>query len=261
MSNRTKFIFHIGIPGLVSDLLSEVVQFECVNSRGNTKFFSTRDYRSSLRSWINDKASLTYVVADVSEEIIALKRRLSKYGTVIASQHAMLGSIEQVFGSDQMLPFAEKRVSQLSNMFHEFDLELHVALSSYLDVAQVLTQKGAPISDTTAFLRSPKHWCDLIKRIAQACPDRKIVVWDLDDPRWALPAFAQSVCGLGPEEISSDFQEFISDAARHRYALKKAFSWECEMSEQEGTALQKFYLDDLEKIGKLKNVVLMVGDD
>ena len=242
---------------MVSDLLPEAMQSECVRKKRGTTILSAKDYRDVLRSWVNDKSSLSYASADLSEEMSALKGRLSKHQRVIASQHAMLGSIEQFFSSDRLLPLAEKRASQLSNLLHEFDLELHIALSSQLDVAQTLARKGVSRSDAVEFLRSPRAWYDLIRRLAHACPDRSIVIWNLDDPIWGVPAFAGSLCDLGRDEIDDDLQDYLLNAAQREYALRRAFSWEHELPEETLVALREFYLDDLEKISGLENVMLL----
>ncbi|MDX2416574.1 MAG: hypothetical protein QNK19_03840 [Xanthomonadales bacterium] len=257
MSEQTVLKFHIGIPGLVSDLLPEVAQSESMKNKKGTYFLSPRDYRNALRSWVNDKSNLNYVGAELSPEVSALKKRLQSADLAIASQNSMLGSMEQTVSPTRTLPLAEKRIAQLSNLLPEFDLEFHVAIASPLDVAHTLARKGGVRNDAIEFLRSPQPWHALIKRLVHACPDRQFFVWNLDDLLWSIPEFACSFFDLEPDEIDADIKEIISDAAKREYALNEMFSWEQEIPEQTVVVLRDFYTDDLQKIGVLKNVTLM----
>lgn len=256
MISRPKINFHIGLPKIAANLIHETAFGKRSVRRQDSKVITNSEYRQLIRPFVNDRSTISQPRGFTSSNLEKLKTELCSMEQVIASQHSLMGSPEHVIRADQMLPLASKRLANLSGVFHEFEMTFHVALRSQLSTALMFFREAKFSQQAAHFLDSPAQWFTLLELLSRACPNRQFVVWDFEDEILAAKPFVSEIFDLAPDDLHDAGYAQIREAIQPEVALRKIFSFEENLSNEERTEHKKFYQDDLNRINALPNVTV-----
>lgn len=252
------FNLHIGVPGVIPDLLHTVVRSGVVKANKDPQILSRKLWQKHYRSLINAKQreTLQNVVSwNVAEAIFS---EMSMKGPIAGSQHAILGKMEDCFLNERAFPQTEARIEKLKKLFSATPIVYHLTIQSQFDYL------------LTAYLRDPKKlnsaenffipsWAQLVERIKLADPASKVFVWDLEQPSRVLLFFLISLLDITGEDQIITLKELL------KKELSTHFSY---ASGQEipdflralSHRLDDQYEHDLEAIGRLTGVSLTLSD-
>jgi len=186
------FNFHVGIPGIVPDLLHSIVKAGILNGKNSPSILPSKLWQEQFRGLVNTKqkrAVFDVAAWGAAEAIIA---DLSAFGTVAVSQHALLGCPEDCFLKRKVLPYTDARIARTSELFAAVPLAFHLTISSQFDYLCTIMNR---LPEGKAFSQPSivPSWSELVLRIRAAAPDRQIVVWDFEKPEKAALAFLISL--------------------------------------------------------------------
>lgn len=252
------FNLHIGIPGVIPDLLHTAVRVSVVKANKDPQILSRKLWQKHYRSLINAKQreTLQNVVSwNVAEAIFS---EMSMNGPIAGSQHAILGRMEDCFLNERAFPQAEARIENLKKIFSATPIAYHLAIQSQFDylLAAYLRDPKKLNSAETFFIPS---WAQLVERIKLADPASRVFVWDLEQPSKILLSFLISLLDITDEDQIIALKEF----------LKKEFSSHFPYAGGQevpdflralSPRLDDQYEQDLEAIGRLSSVSLSLSD-
>lgn len=182
------FSLHVGIPRVVPDLLHFIASAGLLKNQPGVHILPKRGYQTKLRRYVNAKGMLIHADIDGFRDTTEFIRDLSRFDLVAISQHALLGAPEEVFVSGKILPRAEARLAKISELLGDRRTIIHVAVTSQFEYLSGM----AATADEEVFaaaLNKVPSWSELVRRLRSACPERELVVWDFEQPRFAALAF------------------------------------------------------------------------
>lgn len=182
------FNLHVGIPGIVPDLLHSVVLAGLLKRDGAPAVLSRKLWQEQFRGLVNAKRTKAAFDVAAWRAVEATIADLSTHGAVAVSQHALLGGPEDCFLKRKVLPYTDDRIAQVSEIFAAVPLTFHLTISSQFDY---LHTTMLPLSAGKA-LPQPgivPSWSALVRRIRAAAPDRPLIVWDFERPEKVALAF------------------------------------------------------------------------
>lgn len=250
------FNFHIGLPGLASDLLSSVSQADVFKTGATARVMPQERWREQFRGLVNTEG------ADPTSKIKAVRTAeraiadWAKDGAVAISQHALLGAPEDCFLKEKPLPHADARIERVSELFASVPLTFHIAVQNQLDYL-LAAMNRRPESRIAQKLRTIPSWSQLALRIKMAAPGRQIIVWDMEQPNKTTLAFAISML-----DVSDSASIIIQNWPRARIMTQSnqmAGNLETQgLSSDLVDRLDAQYDLDLEEISQIEGVSLVL---
>ena len=252
------FNFHVGIPGIVPDLLNSIVQAGILKGDSSPSILSQELWQEQFRSLVNTKqleALLNVAARRTAEATVA---DLSALGSVAISQHALLGTPEDCFLKHKVLPYADARIARVSDIFAAVPLTVHLTIFSqfdYLHTAMNRLPKGKAFPQPSIV----PSWSKLVQRIKVAAPDRQIMVWDFENPEKIALAFM--ICLLDTKDDG-----LIDAIATHLSVTIKRPEPAINSPEISGVSHEMIdrmdaqYDFDLEEINRIEGVSLILPD-
>ncbi|MEE4188549.1 MAG: hypothetical protein V2I76_08910 [Roseobacter sp.] len=256
MTRRNHVNFHIGAPRIADRLVENTAGTQAVRSDKDIRVLKKVEYQQYFRSLVNGSSKVSELQTDETEELNVFCEGLSAYNTVVASQHAMMGHPKQAFRQFKILPDAENRIERLCGLFPEATVDLHLVISpqeEYLlqtqtnDVTRLSFEKGLP------------SWFDLAFRIRNACPDRRLIIWDFSKPTAIALPFVMTMFSLDEGKM-----EFIKKPIHEDLTLQETLSKVVQIegvSQELSAALDAQYSDDLTNIETLPDTVVIRSQD
>lgn len=182
------FNLHVGLPRIFPELLQTVAKTKLIERRSEIRILQTSVYQKRLRGLVNLREKKESTDSDPNPSIEAFISRLARYKTVAMSQHALLGPPEDIVHRGKLLPKAEGRLLRLSNIFANYPITIHIAITSQRDylskrVESSVSEKAFALEDGVP------SWTDLVVRLKTVVPGSQIVVWDVHKPRLTVLAF------------------------------------------------------------------------
>jgi hypothetical protein len=247
--------FHIGAPRIASRIIQSLSKVKAVSETAYLQFLTPKAYKEHLRAHVNASSDMLQLAAGDRDAEEAFYRRLTRSELLVASQPAMMGHPRDVFREGLILPGAEERVARLSQLFTDQRLDLHLAITNQADYIRIL-QGDIDMEDVVQSLHDgTPSWHELIERLRRACPERRILVWDFEEPaRIALP-FAMTMLSVD-EALIGEMREPIAEAIRVT-ALMPRILQRNVVPEDFLEELDAQYEDDLTAIEAMENMVLI----
>lgn len=252
------FNLHVGIPGIVPDLLHSVVHAGLLKIDDAPAVLSRQLWQKQFRGLVNAKRKNAALDAAAWRWTEAAISDLSAYDTVAVSQHALLGGPEDCFLKPKVLPYTDARIARVSEIFAAVPLTFHLTIQSQFDYLHATMARLLASSDSLQRGIVPS-WSGLVRRIRAAAPDRKIVVWDFEQPEKVALAFM--VCLLEVHDTA-----LIKALEAHLYATLKRPGSPIGSNDIPGMPqemidrLDAQYDLDLQDLGKIEGVSLIVPD-
>ena len=247
--------FHIGTPRIASRVIQNLSKMKSVSGTGYLQFLSPKAYKDHLRAHVNGSEDMVQMAAQNAEAEAAFFRRLTRSELLVASQPAMMGHPRDVFRQGLILPGAEDRVSRLSTLFAGQALDLHLTITNQADYIRMLQGDIAMEPLVEGLHDATPSWHELVLRLRKACPERRILVWDFEEPaRIALP-FAMTMLSFD-EALMEELREPVAEAIRVTALLPKILQ-RTVVPEEFLEELDAQYDDDLTAIEGIDNVVLI----
>lgn len=194
------FNLHVGIPGIVPDLLHSVVYAGLLRRDGAPAVLSRKLWQEQFRGLVNAKRTKAIFDAAAWRATKATITDLSAHGAVAVSQHALLGGPEDCFLKRKVLPYTDARIARVSEIFADVPLTFHLTIQSQFDYLHN-TMNRLPEGKTIPLPGIvPPSWSGLVQRIKAAAPERQIIVWDFEKPEKVALAFL--ICLLDTKDAA-----------------------------------------------------------
>jgi hypothetical protein len=249
------FNLHVGIPGIVPDLLNSIVQAGILKGDSSPSILSRKLWQEQFRNLINAKqkeAQFNVAAWRTTEATIA---DLSALGPVAVSQHALLGRPEDCFLKRKVLPYTDARIARISDLFAAVPLTIHLTISSQFDYLHT-TMNRLPKGKTFPQPSIVPSWSELVRRIKGAAPDRQILVWDFESPEKIALAFMIFLLDTKDEELIDAIDAHLSvTIKRPETAINSP-----EIPHEMINRMDAQYDFDLEAINQIEGVSLILSD-
>ena len=182
------FNLHIGTPGIIPNMVHSVEQANLLEGCSDVQILSQKTWQEQFRGLVNrDQNKASFSATDwraVEEKVVDL----SNQGPVALSQHALMGRIEDCFIKRKMLPYADKRLGRLTEIFANVPVTLHLTIQNQFDYLQAAVNR-LPEGKSFPEPRVVPSWSELVRRIKAAAPGTKVVVWEFDKPEEVALSF------------------------------------------------------------------------
>ena len=208
MVSSSMFNMHLGVPGVFPDLLHSIAKAGMLRSSERPYVLPRKLFQQKLRGMINatmTEASVNVMAWRAAKTFVS---ELSNQGTVVISQHAMLGNPESSF-KKKVLPYAEARVLRITDIFAAVPLTFHLTITNQFDYLQA-TMESWGEGQVFPTPRNVPSWADLVRRMKAAAPDRQIIVWDFERPEIVALAFAISMLNTTDNSLIKDLKQHMS---------------------------------------------------
>lgn len=202
---RKMINFHIGAPRIGAELLQAMTAASTLTTLPDKLIFPQASYRNSIRTLVNTRRSADSM-EDNWEDAQTLIASLTHYDTVAISQHALLGTPQEIISSPRILPRAAGRIATLSSLFEGHPLTFHLAITNQVDYISTALGAGARAAIASGMTLS---WFDLISQLKAAAPERPIIVWDFERPRDVALAFVVAMLDAPEDAFIEDARKLI----------------------------------------------------
>lgn len=247
------FNFHVGLPGVASELLHSCAQVDEVKSNRFFSIVPQRTWRNNFRGFLSSDGGVNSGAGggDIIED-------LSRFGSVAISQHAILGVQKDCFLGEVVLPKSETKIARVSELFKDFPLTFHLTIVSqfeYLISSLGRGGVGNPLLDS----KSVPSWANLVKRLSLAVPNRHIVVWDFESPKKISLDFLLRMIGTKDEFVFGALSDHLDSAFPSTQGIIDVSQYP-SYTDEYIYLLDRQYDLDLDAISKIENVSLMRSD-
>lgn len=189
------FNLHIGIPGIIPDLLHSIERSKVFAGIQSPKILSRKLWQDNFRGLINSPArEVNSELQNWTNSQVELFQ-IFECESFAASQHALLGGVEDCFQKNRTLPYSDLRVARVSEIFDLVPLTFHLTIQSQFEYFNASTLRLSK-NKTPLDIRGIPSWSQLVKRIKAAAPERNIVVWDFEDHQKAILPFVISLLDI-----------------------------------------------------------------
>lgn len=196
-------------------------------------------------------------VANSSEEFQQALQQINRFNHVAISQHAILGTSPDLFKYKNTLTRARKRVENLSEIFVDRKINIHLAIAPQSDcLMSVLGDDEQFIAENDADIRLPS-WAALTTNIRRACPDAEITVWDFDSPEKVRVDFLASMLNVAPEYIDALTEAHLDTSSCQELTQAKLLQRIIQIDEELQLRLDSQYEKDLQAIAGMPNIKLV----
>lgn len=250
------FNLHIGIPGVVPDLLHSITQAGILNTDGAPKILSREVWHSQFRGIVNANRNDTISNSKSWNAAKMTIADLSAYRCVAASQHALLGKAKDCFLKNRVLPYTEERIKRVSQVFATVPVTYHLTIQCQIDYLNATIQR-TPEHGVFSELRIIPSWAQLVSRIRAADPHSQIVVWDFERPDKMALAFLICLLDFYENTRIEVIYEYLAKR-RNLLSILPVDYGVSNMSPDLTDRLDSQYECDLEVIGGMEDVSLML---
>lgn len=249
---------HVGVCRVAVDVV-ESVSDDLVSLllESSTRIFSKREFVRSLRTVVNTPRTELMSVANTSQEFQGALQQINRFNHVVISQHAILGTSPELFKYKNTLPRAKKRVENLSEMFADRKISIHLAIAPQSDcLMSVLGDDEHFLAKHDADIRIPS-WASLATNVRRACPKAEITVWDFDRPEKIRIGFLASMLNVAPEYIDALTEAHLDMSSCQELAQAKLLHRIIKLDEALLLRLDSQYEEDLQAISEIPNITLV----
>lgn len=250
------FNLHIGIPGVVPDLLHSIVQAGILNTDEAPQILSRKLWQDQFRRLVNANRTDTILASEswrIAEMTIA---DLSTCRSCAASQHAVLGKAEDCFLKNKVLPYTEQRIKRVSQIFATVPVTYHLTIQCQIDYISAAMQRTPP-HGVWAEPRIIPSWAELVSRIRAADPRSQIVVWDFERPDKMALAFLTTLLDVYESTLIEAIYEHLLKTRNMLPVLPVDYAT-LEMSSDVMDRLDLQYEIDLNAIAGIAGVSLIL---
>lgn len=249
------FNLHVGMPGIVPDLLESIVQAGILRGDSSPSVLSLELWQEHFRNLVNAKQKEAHLNVAAWHKTEAAIADMSARGSVAISQHALLGPPEDCFLKRKVLPYADARIARVSNIFAAAPLTVHLTMSCQFDYLHKVMHR-LPKEKVFAQQSIVPSWSDLVRRIKAAAPDRQIMVWDFENPEKIALAFMVCLLDTKDEGLIDAIDAYLSvTIKRPNFAIKSP-----EIPHEMVDRMDAQYDFDLEEINQIEGVSLILPD-
>jgi len=237
--------------------------FECLSDHmikvlltTSTKTISRQEYVKDFRPTMvaSDKLGL---LQGLIEPLLKDHEALDRFQHIVLSEHALLGPIDDMLTKKTMFPKAKRRVQNIERAFSDRTLRLHLAIAPQAQcwTALLADDDFTPGSKTDTM---PVHsWADLAARVANACPEAEITVWDFERPEEIMLPFLADLLEIDIELIDDRTRANLQDRACQPLKNAKLLSKIVQLEEGLQMRMDAQYELDLNTIDAMPNVSLI----
>jgi len=251
------FNLHIGLPGILPNLIHTVAQVEALADEGSSCIISRELWQNQFSKLLNSKQSeFALNVAALRESKDTLAKLTLAHPTIAASQHDLLGSAKGCFINKKALPFTEARIERLLSIFSSVPLVLHLSIHSQFDyfkesVSQMEIGNALP----QPFIIP--SWFELVQRIKETAPSTPIVVWDFERPERVVLEFSVSLLCISDHRAINAISQSLQDEVRRTSKVPLVTRNDCELPCKVIAQMDKQYEFDLNSISRMEGVSLI----
>jgi hypothetical protein len=243
--------FHIGAPRIGAELLHAVAVAPSLKTHPRLFILPQASYWDNFRTLVNTRKSTDPKDSrwyDAERQI----RSLAQYGIVAVSQHAALGTHNELISSQRGLARAAARIAAISLLFNDSSLTLHFIIASQVGYLNwtLGSEARATISAGTTF-----SWSDIIGSLKAAAPERPFVVWDFAKPKDVALSFVAEMLGTLDNEFLTEAHHLIE--TNHSYQNYSNMKHDWAGLEDSIARLDEQYETDLNTIAEMEGVALI----
>lgn len=208
------FNFHIGLPGIASELLNSVYDEGFLTGVNGHYIMPKKLWKERFRSLVNVSPRKTICDTGAWLETAAIVSDLSKYESVAISRHSFLGKPEDCFSELGALPKTTARISRISDVFSSIPLTFHLTISPQFEYLYSVTRNSTEIDSAPTNGMVPS-WADLVHRIKASAPHRRILVWDFEQPEKVALPFLISLIGIENSYFVDKLREHLGGSLKY----------------------------------------------
>lgn len=252
---------HVGVCRVAVDVVESVSDdLISVLLESSTRIFSKREFVRSLRTVVNAPRAELMSLANGSQEFQRALQQINGFNHVVISQHAILGTAPELFKYKNTLPRAKKRVENLSEMFADREISIHLAIAPQSDcLMSVLSDDEHFLAKHDADIRVPS-WASLATNIRRGCPEAKITVWDFDKPEEIRIRFLASMLNVAPEYVDALTEAHLDMSSCQELKQAKLLHRIVKLDEALQLRLDSQYEKDLQDISEISDITLITSD-
>lgn len=228
---------------------------QLVRSAPHVEMLGQKDYKKYFRHLVNGSNDILTLATQDGRAQASFIGQLRGAELLVASQPGLMGHPRDVFKEGLILPDAEQRVARLSQIFHDKDLDLHLAITHQADYLRALQGDIALTKVLGGFQDGVPSWYEFATRLRRACPDRRLLVWDFEAPDKIALAFAMTMLSVD-EALLPELKDPVSEALRVRALLPRIMDPNA-VPEAMMAQLDAQYEEDLNGLDQLENTVLI----
>lgn len=205
------FNLHVGLPGIAAEVMQHPQLGIILGKKFGSRVVQPEVWRANFRTAVNNgegDSRSTRLTWELAKDTV---KELSDIKATAISQPAMLGRSGDCFIRHKPLPNTFDRISHVSSIFGKSPLTIHLTVASQFDYLKMAMERSQKVHPFTVPKIVPS-WSELVLRIKDAAPDRKIVVWDFEQPRKTIVAFVVNMLDLVDEEAVGRIYKWISSS-------------------------------------------------
>lgn len=260
VSHKPHINFHIGAPRIADGLIKHAVATKLFRSDRQVRVLKTGEFQKYLRPFINGSGANPGFSESLSKDTTDFWEQLSRYKTVVASQHAMMGHPKEVVKNGLLLPNAHKRVEKLSAFFDSTSMDIHLAI---LDQTQYLSKLPASnITNNTAKLHTSESlpsWFELVSRIRNSCPNNRLIIWDFSNPTAIALPFVMTILNLDEVKLEK-MKKPVADYFRQKSIMARIVQGN-DLDNNFCYKLDEQFENDLDNLETLENTIIVRSED
>jgi hypothetical protein len=249
----TTFNFHIGLPRVGADILHSVARSSLLKSSVDRHVVAPSHHREVFRGLINRGRTKGGSDTEAHKKAKFFLHSLSAYQSVAFSQHALLGTRDEIISSPMVMLRAAARVARLSDLFGKKDLSLHLTVTN--QVEYLLSAMGPRAEGVLRSTEVPS-WSALVTKLRAAAADRPIVVWDFEQPNEVALSFVVSMLNLNHEAIIDGARTLVKQTLAAQSSNNDLIGLHDLTVEMDAR-----YDNDLAAIERIAGVSLIRGDN
>jgi hypothetical protein len=250
--------FHIGAPRIAPRIVQALSKAKSVRNAPFLEILRPKDYKNYLRHLVNGSNDILTLATQNGRAQATFLERLSQRELLVASQSAMMAHPRDVYKDGVILPGAEARVARLSHIFAETEMDLHLTITHPADYLRALQGDVEPAKLLDAFSAAVPSWHEFAIRLRDACPNRRLLVWDFEAPDRIALAFAMTMVSFD-EEMSGSLRAPVAEAIRVSTLMPKILDRNL-VPEGLLVQLDARYEEDLTALDNMENTVLIRSD-
>jgi len=221
----------------------------------STKAITRHEYVEHFRATITASDKLGLLQGAV-EPVLKDKKALDGFTHIIISEHAILGTVSDMFTKKTMFPKAKRRTQNLDNAFSDRELNLHLAIAPQAECWTYFLADD-DISSGPSDRAVPVHsWADLVSRIKTACPRANLTVWNFEQPHQVMLPFLTALLDIDVDLIDPQTRKAVSQEACLQLKSAGLLTRIVEIDEELQTRMDAQYELDLIRIAALSKVIL-----
>jgi hypothetical protein len=199
---------HIGLPGLLTDLLRSVGESTALSSREDLLIVPPKLAKSVLAPLVSPRK---VVDSEATERLSRFLNPSDVNSCTTISVPNLFGYASDVLRSRRPFPLADGRIASLSKLIEAGEARFHLTLINQIDY--ILRLPGMSADDQIRAIQHTKFsWAELVHRVRMAAPEIELLVWDFSQPKKvALPFIESMIDSIGLDLIPQILRGLIAD--------------------------------------------------